>query len=95
MHYSVPTLWDVGMELCNVYFKQGFQAVFALHEEWGCKFHYHFAVSRVNAKDGSIWENGLDALKVREQKFNGILLEYIEAMKDVTIPIAFDSSKNN
>lgn len=95
LRYSVPTLWDVGMELCNVYFRQGFPVVFALHEEWGCKFHYHFAVSMINVKDGSIWDSSSDTLKIREQKFNDILHEYIEAMTDVIIPITFDSPKNN
>lgn len=93
LHYSVPAFWDVGMELYNVYFRRGFPAVFALHEEWGCKFHYHFAVSMVNDKDGSVWMDSLDTLTVRERRFNDILHEYIEAMMNVIVPVTFDSSK--
>lgn len=91
LHYNILLLWGIGMELCDVYFKRGFQVVFALHEEWGHKFHYHFAVSMVNANNGSIWKNDLATLKVREQKFNDVLGKHIAVMGNATVPITFDS----
>lgn len=95
LDYDVSVLWKMGMELCDVYFRRGFQVVFALHEEWGGRFHYHFAVSMVNFNDGSAWNSDLAALKVREKKFNGILREYIAEIENVVIPITFAPSRRH
>lgn len=69
-------LWKVGMECCQVYYRMGHQAVFAVHWEPEKRCHIHFAVNSINFVDGRKWHSSLPEIKQREAIFNEILRKY-------------------
>lgn len=45
-------LWLVGMKCCEVYYRMGFQAVFAVHWQQDKRYHFHFAINNISFVNG-------------------------------------------
>ncbi len=75
LEYNPAELWYLGMECCQVYYQMGFQVVFAIHFDYGKRYHIHFAVNSINFITGLKWHTSLPEIKQREAVFNQILGE--------------------
>lgn len=81
--------WEIGMECCQVYYRMGFQSVFALHWEEGGRYHFHFAVNSINYMDGHKWHTSLNEIKQREGVFNQIVEKHLRMVSGRMSPIYF------
>ena len=82
-------LWKVGMECCQVYYRMGHQAVFAVHWEPEKRCHIHFAVNSINFANGLKWHTSIAEIKEREMIFNEILRRYQIMVTGATVPLIF------
>lgn len=89
-------LWSIGMECCQVYFQQGFQAAFAVHWEPNKHWHFHFAVNTINFHTGRKWHTNMAEIHKRAELFNQIIDKYqrIERSKRI-VPISFIGDEKN
>lgn len=68
-----PTLIQFANECSSLYFRDGFQVVYAIHYEAGGQVHIHFAVSTINFRTGAKWHSSMVDLSGRQECFNAIL----------------------
>lgn len=89
LNYDRMQLFCLGMECSKIYFKMGFQAIFAVHWERGKHYHIHFAVNSINFTNGLKWHTSLEEIKQREDLFNQILFRQQITLKGAVSPIIF------
>lgn len=87
-------LWRVGMECCEVYFKMGHQAVFAVHWDPEKRCHIHFAVNTINFMDGRKWHSSMAEIEQRGMIFNHILHKYQIMATGAIEPLEFLNNEN-
>ena len=63
---------ELAYQLCDEYWKKGYQVVYAVHRKAGCEHgrHIHFALNTVNVKDGKKWHDWFDTKRERNERFN-------------------------
>ena len=79
------TLIQFANECSLLYFRSGFQVVYAIHYEAGGQVHIHFGVSTINFRTGAKWHSSMEDLRGRQDCFNGILEKYLDW--NVTYPV--------
>lgn len=89
LNYDRMQLFLLGMKCSQIYFKMGFQTVFAVHWEEGKHYHIHFAVNSINFTNGLKWHTSLEEIKQREDVFNHILFNQQINLKGSASPIIF------
>lgn len=89
LNYDRMQLFWLGMKCSQIYFKMGFQTVFAVHWEEGKHYHIHFAVNSINFTNGRKWHTSLEEIKQREDIFNQILFKQQIILKGTASPIIF------
>ncbi len=89
LNYDPMQLFELGRECGQIYFKMGFQVVFAIHKEEGKHYHIHFAVNSINFINGLKWHTSFEEIKQREDVFNHILIKRQIALKGAVSPIIF------
>lgn len=80
-----PTLIQFANECSSLYYRNGFQVVFAIHYEAGGQVHIHFAVSTINFRTGAKWHSSMVDLSGRQECFNAILQKYLD--RNVIYPV--------
>lgn len=76
LNCDMGLLNQIALELCGEYYRQGFQAVYAIHWDAGKKLHIHFAVNAVSFVTGKKFDTSVGGNRERERVFNKKLCHY-------------------
>lgn len=70
---------ELGYELSEEYWGQGYQVVYGIHQpdKHEKRIHIHFAVNTVCLKTGKKWHDWFGSREIRNQKFDTIARNYL------------------
>jgi Relaxase/Mobilisation nuclease domain. len=80
LNCDMGLLNQIALELCRVYYSQGFQAVYAIHWDKEKKMHIHFAVNAVSFVTGKKFCTSVRGNRDRGRSFNTKLYQYCKML---------------